>query len=454
MAVKVGMISLGCAKNQVDGEVLMASLKAAGFQLVDDVAMADVAIVNTCGFIESAKKESIDEILELSLLKQEGRIQKLVATGCLAQRYQEEMRREIPELDGVFGIGANGDIARYIQKMLDEGAAQAFPDKERLPICGPRELSTPSWFAYVKIAEGCDNRCTYCAIPSIRGGYRSRTMEDIEAEARALVGDGAKELVLIAQDTTRYGMDLYGEYSLAKLLKRLAKIEGIRWLRVLYCYPDAITDELLDVMAQEEKVLPYLDLPLQHCSERVLRAMNRRGDRASLTALIQKIRERVPGVILRTTLIAGFPGETEEDFTELAEFVKEIRFDRLGCFTYSREEGTPAAALPDQVDEEEKERRAEIIMEMQMDISDRKCEAYEGRTLQVLVEGFDRYAECWFGRSYMDAPDVDGKVFFTAQGKRPVLGQFAAVVIDGWMDGDLTGTLAGEEDGNEDESAQ
>lgn len=266
-------------------------------------------------------------------------------------------------------------------------------------------------------------------------------MEEIEAEARELAANGAKELVLIAQDTTRYGIDLYGEYSLAKLLRRLAGIEGLSWLRVLYCYPDAITDELLEVMAQEEKVVPYIDLPLQHCSGKVLQAMNRRGDRASLTALIQKIREKVPGVILRTTLITGFPGETEGDFTELAEFVKEIGFDKLGCFTYSQEEGTPAAALPDQVEQEEKERRAEIIAQMQMDISERKCEAYEGRTLQVLVEGFDRYAECWFGRSYMDAPDVDGKIFFTAKDKRPVLGQFAQVEIDGWMDGDLTGNL-------------
>ncbi len=441
MAVKVGMISLGCAKNQVDGEVLMASLKTAGFELVDDVAMADVAIVNTCGFIESAQRESIDEILELSLLKEEGRIQKLVATGCLAERYQKEMRRQLPELDGVFGIGANGEIASLIQQMLDQGTAEAFPEKEKLPICGQRELSTPSWFAYLKIAEGCDNRCTYCAIPSIRGHYRSRPMEEIEAEARELAANGAKELVLIAQDTTRYGIDLYGEYSLAKLLRRLAGIEGLSWLRVLYCYPDAITDELLEVMAQEEKVVPYIDLPLQHCSGKVLQAMNRRGDRASLTALIQKIREKVPGVILRTTLITGFPGETEGDFAELAEFVKEIGFDKLGCFTYSQEEGTPAAALPDQVEQEEKERRAEIIAQMQMDISERKCEAYEGRTLQVLVEGFDRYAECWFGRSYMDAPDVDGKIFFTAKDKRPVLGQFAQVEIDGWMDGDLTGNL-------------
>ena len=441
MAVKVGMISLGCAKNQVDGEVMMAKLKAAGYELVDDVAMADVAIVNTCGFIESAKKESIDEILELGLLKKEGRIKKLVATGCLAERYQQEIRRELPELDGVLGIGANEDPAKYIAGMLESGSVEAFPEKTRLPLCGDRELTTPSWSAYLKIAEGCDNRCTYCAIPYIRGGYRSRTMEDVEQEARGLVRDGAKELVLIAQDTTRYGIDLYGKYSLSELLTRLTKIDGLKWLRVLYCYPDAITGELLDVMASEEKVLPYIDLPLQHCSGRVLKAMNRRGDRASLEALIEKIREKVPGVILRTTLITGFPGETEEDFTELSEFVKTVKFDKLGCFTYSQEEGTPAASLPGQLDQEEKERRAAIITEQQMDIAEEKGQALIGRTVEVLVEGFDRYAECWFGRSYMDAPDVDGKIFFTVDGKRPTLGSFVPVTIEDCMEGDLMGSM-------------
>jgi len=441
MPVKIGMISLGCAKNQVDGEVLMAKLKAAGYELVDDVAMADVAIVNTCGFIESAKKESIDEILELGLLKKEGRIKKLVATGCLAERYREEIRREIPELDGVLGIGANEDPAKYIGEMLEIGPVEAFPEKEKLPLCGDRELTTPSWSAYLKIAEGCDNRCSYCAIPYIRGHYRSRTMEDIEQEARALARNGAKELVLIAQDTTRYGIDLYGQYSLAGLLQRLCKIDGVKWLRVLYCYPDAITDELLDVMSDEEKVVPYIDLPLQHCSEKVLRAMNRRGGRASLEALIEKIRAKVPGVILRTTLITGFPGETEEDFTELAEFVKKVGFDRLGCFTYSQEEGTPAAELPDQLDQDEKERRAEIIVEAQMDVTEEKGQALVGRTLEVLVEGFDRYAECWFGRSYMDAPDVDGKIFFTVGETRPTLGSFVQVVIEDCMEGDLMGSM-------------
>ena len=439
MAIKVGMVSLGCAKNQVDGEVLMASLQKDGFQPVDDAALADIAIVNTCGFIESAKKESIEEILELARLKKEGKIQKLVVTGCLAERYQDEIHREIPEADAVLGIGANGEIGEKLWEMMRDGFVESFPEKGKMPLCGERILSTPSYFAYLKIAEGCDNRCTYCAIPSIRGGYRSRTMESIEEEARKLAENGAKELVLIAQDTTRYGIDLYGEYALAKLLKRLCKIDGVRWLRVLYCYPDSITDELLQVMASEEKVVKYMDIPLQHASGRVLKAMNRRGDRESLTALMRKIREKVPGVILRTTLITGFPGETEVDFTELAEFVKEVAFERLGCFAYSQEEGTPAAELPGQLDEDVKEHRAEIIMDDQMNIMARKGEAFLGRELEVMTEGFDRYAECWFGRSYMDAPDIDGKVFFTAA-EKPRLGEFVTVKVEDCMDCDLIGT--------------
>lgn len=438
MAIKVGMVSLGCAKNQVDGEMLMASLKNAGFELSDDAALADVAVVNTCGFIESAKQESIDEILELATLKKEGRIKKLVVTGCLAERYREEIHKELPEVDGVFGIGANGDIAACIESVL-EGFTQRFPEKEKMPLCGDRELSTPSYFAYLKIAEGCDNRCTYCAIPLIRGGYRSRTMESIEQEARALVENGAKELILIAQDTTRYGLDLYGEYSLAKLLRRLCKIEKLHWIRVLYCYPDAITDELLETIAEEEKIVKYIDLPLQHASGKVLSAMNRRGDRESLTVLMQKIRAKIPGVTLRTTLITGFPGETEADFTELAEFVKEVQFERLGCFAYSQEEDTPAAELPGQIDEEVKNHRAELIMDSQMNIMDRLGEKQVGRDIEVLTEGFDRYAECWFGRSAMDAPDIDGKVFFTAETK-PYFGELVTVHIDEAVDCDLFGT--------------
>ena len=442
MAYKVGMVSLGCAKNQVDGEVLMASLRDGGFVPVDDAAMADIAIVNTCGFIESAKRESIEEILELATLKKEGKIKKLVVTGCLGERYQQEMHKELPEVDAVIGIGANGEIAELLTKMMEEDQyVESFPEKDKMPLCGGRVLTTPSYFAYVKIAEGCDNRCSYCAIPLIRGGYRSRTMESIEEECRALVADGAKELILIAQDTSRYGIDLYGEYSLAKLMERLCKIDGLHWLRVLYCYPDSITDELLEVMAREEKIVPYIDLPLQHASGKILKAMNRRGDRQSLTALMKKIREKVPGVVLRTTLIAGFPGETEEDFTELAEFVKDVKFERMGCFAYSQEEGTAAAELPDQVEDETKERRAEILMDDQMNIMDAQGQELIGQTLEVLVEGFDRYAECWFGRSYRDAPDIDGKVFFTTEGKRPRLGSFVKVEITDCMDADLTGEL-------------
>ena len=442
MAYTVGMVSLGCAKNQVDGEVLMASLKNAGFLTVDDAALADIAIVNTCGFIESAKRESIEEILELAALKKEGKIKKLVITGCLSERYQKEMHQELPEADAVLGIGANGDIAPLLTKMMEENTyVESFPDKSRMPLCGDRELTTPSYFAYVKIAEGCDNRCSYCAIPLIRGGYRSRTIESIEEECKSLVANGAKELVLIAQDTSRYGIDLYGEYSLAKLMARLCRIDGLRWLRVLYCYPDSITDELLDTMAQEEKIVPYIDLPLQHASGPILKAMNRRGDRQSLTALMNKIRERVPGVVLRTTLITGFPGETEEDFTELAEFVKDVKFQRLGCFAYSQEEGTPAAELPGQLDEEVKAHRAELIMDRQMEIMERQGMELIGKTLEVLVEGYDRYAECWFGRSWRDAPDVDGKIFFTTGGKRPRLGSFVQVRVEDCMDCDLTGRL-------------
>ena len=442
MAYTVGMVSLGCAKNQVDGEVLMASLKNAGFLTVDDAALADIAIVNTCGFIESAKRESIEEILELAALKKEGKIKKLVITGCLSERYQKEMHQELPEADAVLGIGANGDIAPLLTKMMEENTyVESFPDKSRMPLCGDRELTTPSYFAYVKIAEGCDNRCSYCAIPLIRGGYRSRTMESIEEECKSLVANGAKELVLIAQDTSRYGIDLYGEYSLAKLMRRLCRIDGLRWLRVLYCYPDSITDELLDTMAQEEKIVKYIDLPLQHASGPILKAMNRRGDRQSLTALMNKIREKVPGVVLRTTLITGFPGETEEDFTELAEFVKDVKFQRLGCFAYSQEEGTPAAELPGQLDDEVKAHRAELIMDRQMEIMERQGTELIGKTLEVLVEGYDRYAECWFGRSWRDAPDVDGKIFFTTGGKRPRLGSFVQVMVEDCMDCDLTGRL-------------
>ncbi len=441
MSLKVGMVSLGCAKNQVDGEVLMASIRNAGFELSDDVGLADIAVVNTCGFIDSAKQESIEEILELVTLKNEGQIKKIVVTGCLAERYQQEIRRDIPEVDAVIGIGANGQIGELLHQMMEEGSVEIFPDKYEMPLCGERELTTPSYYAYLKIAEGCDNKCTYCAIPMIRGGFRSRTIESIMDEAKQLVADGAKELIVIAQDTSRYGIDLYGEFSLAKLLRELCTIEELKWVRVLYCYPDSITDELIDTIATEEKVVKYMDIPLQHASGPVLRNMNRRGDRESLTALMNKMRERIPGLIIRTTFITGFPGETEEDFTELAEFVKDVKFDRMGCFPYSQEEGTVAGEMEDQIDEDVKLHRAELIMDSQMRIMDEKSQQYIGQTLEVMTEGYDRYAECYFGRSYMDSPDVDGKVFFAKGSRRPMYGEFVKVQIDDAMDCDLMGTM-------------
>ena len=436
------MVSLGCAKNQVDGEMLLAALEEGGFHPVEDPAEADILLVNTCGFIESAKRESIEAILEAARLKEEGAVQKVVVTGCLSERYREEIHKELPEVDGVFGIGANGDIAAFLREMLQKGFAQAFPEKEKMPLSGKRELSTPDYFAYLKIAEGCDNRCAYCAIPLIRGGYRSRPMESIEEEARALAQRGVKELNLIAQDTTRYGLDLYGEYSLAKLLSRLCRIDGLHWIRVLYCYPDSITDELLEVMAREEKIVKYMDIPLQHASGKILRAMNRRGDRASLTALMEKIREKVPGVVLRTTLIAGFPGETEEDFTQLAEFVRDVGFERLGCFAYSQEEDTPAAEFPDQVDEDVKERRAEIVMDEALALMERQNQALVGQTLEVLAEGYSPEEGLWLGRSWRDAPDVDGRVLLEADEGELTPGEFLPVEITGWEGCDLLGRPA------------
>ncbi|MEE0763091.1 30S ribosomal protein S12 methylthiotransferase RimO [Anaeromassilibacillus sp. An172] len=441
MAYKVGIISLGCAKNRVDAEMLLYRIRNAGYKLCEDVAMADVAIINTCGFIESAKQESIEEILELSELKKEGKIKAIIVTGCLAERYKEEVMKEIPEADAVVGIGANDDIVKIIDEVLQGKKQQCFPDKLLLPLEGGRIQSTPYYYAYLKIAEGCDNHCTYCAIPMIRGKFRSRKMEDIIAEAKHLAEKGVKELVVVAQDTSLYGKDIYGELMLAKLLKKLCEIDGIRWIRVLYCYPDKITDELLQVMAEEEKIVKYLDLPLQHCNGRVLKTMNRKGNKEELVELIAKIREKVPGIVLRTTFIAGFPTETEEEFAELENFAKEVRFERVGCFAYSQEENTPAAKLEPQIPEDVKERRAEIIMENQQEIMEEFCQKLDGKTIEVLVEGYDQYAECFFGRSAWDAPEVDGSVFFTVTGRKPAPGEFVKVKIDDFLNCDPIGEM-------------
>ena len=439
----VGIVSLGCAKNRVDAEMMMFQLRQAGFQLKEDPAMADAVIVNTCGFIEYAKQESIDEILELAALKKEGRIKAIIVTGCLAERYHSEIMKELSEVDAVIGIGKNADIAAVVQQALDGEKVESFPDKMRLPMEGERVQSTEQHWAYLKIADGCDNCCTYCAIPLIRGGFRSRRMENILEEAERLVKNGVKELNVIAQDTTRYGADLYGELKLAELLRRLCKIDGLQWIRVLYCYPDRITDELLDTIREEDKIVNYIDLPLQHCNGRVLRAMNRRGDQESLLALVAHIREKIPGVVLRTTMITGFPGETEAEFEELSDFVAQTRFERLGCFAYSREEDTPAALMEGQLEEELKNRRAELITEQEALIIDRWCEAQVGKELEVLVDGFDRYADCYCGRSRYDAPEVDPCVFFTAPERKPRPGDIIRVRINDHIDCDLTGEMVG-----------
>lgn len=439
MAIKVGMVSLGCAKNQVDSEIMLSLIQKGGYELCTDSGLCDVVIINTCGFIEDAKRESIENILEFCALKNEGRIKAVVVTGCLAERYREEVAKEIPEADVILGIGKNSEIVLAIERALRGEHVVEFGRKEDLPLSGERIISNLPFFAYLKIADGCNNRCSYCAIPLIRGDYRSRTIEDVLAEARWLVEHGVREINLVAQDPTRYGEDLYGKSRLCDLVRELCKIDGIKWLRLLYLYPERITDEVIDLIASEDKVVKYIDMPIQHCNGEVLRRMNRRGDRDSLLALIRKLRERIPGVVLRTTLICGFPGESEEQFEELCEFVEEAQFERLGCFAYSPEEGTPAEQFPDQIDEEIKRRRCEVIMEQQMTIADRFNQTQIGRTLEVVVEGYDRYAGSYFGRSYMDAPDIDTKTFFTSDSPLQI-GQFVPVHIEDTVDYDLCGT--------------
>lgn len=439
MAIRVGMASLGCPKNQIDAEVMLHKIQHKGYKLVNDTGNCDVVIVNTCGFIQSAKEEAIENIIEFINLKNEGKIKSIIVTGCLAERYREEILTEMPEVDAVVGIGSNDKICDVIQATLAGKKVQKYGPKEDLKICGDRVLTTLPYYAYLKIAEGCDNCCSYCAIPSIRGRFRSRPMEEIIEEAKWLAGEGVKELILVAQDTTRYGQDLYGEYSLAKLVKELCKIEGFVWIRLLYCYPDKVTDELLEVMASEEKVCKYMDLPLQHCNDEILKAMNRPMNKKDTVALIKKIRERVPGITLRTTLIAGFPGETEEQFEELVSFVKEIKFERLGCFAYSEEEGTRAAQMENQVPEKVRERRAELIMEEQMTIMEQDNEKKLGKEITVVLEGVDKLADCYFGRSEADAPDIDGKVFFTSEKKDLTMGDFLNVKVNEVCDYDLVG---------------
>ena len=442
MGKKVAMVSLGCAKNQVDAEQMLCLLHEAGYEITTEVEYSDVTIVNTCGFIESAKSEAIQEILELGLLKQEGKIGKILVSGCLSQRYQDQLMEELPEVDGILGCGSYTDIVSAVDDVLGGDRPRRFEDiNGELEEVG-RVLTTPDYYAYLKIAEGCDNHCAFCVIPSLRGKYRSRRFEELVEEARLLAEQGVKELIVIAQDTSRYGVDLYGKRRLSELLRELCKIQGLHWIRVHYLYPDEMDEALIDTIAQEEKICPYLDIPIQHCNDGILRHMNRRGNKEYLQWLLPHLRERIPGLVLRTSLITGLPGEGEEEFRELCEFLKEQRMERVGCFAFSPEEGTPAAKM-DYPPHEVAERRAELISELQGRIMDDYNQSKVGTTVEVLVEGYDRLAECQFGRTHADSPEIDGMVFFHGE-KRYRPGEFVFVTIEETMDGDLIGTAVEE----------
>lgn len=437
---KVSMVSLGCPKNQVDAEMMLYSLREAGFEISPEEAAADAIIINTCGFIEDAKAEAIENILEASRYKAEGNCKALIVTGCLAERYKDDVTEEIPEVDVCVGIGSNGNIAEIVKNAIEGNCQNSFGAKTDLDLNGKRILGGYPFTAYLKVADGCDNCCTYCAIPQIRGRLRSRTIEDCVAEAKELANMGVKELIVVAQDTTAYGTDIYGKSELPRLLEELCKVDGIHWIRTLYTYPDKITDELLEVLANEPKLVKYLDIPLQHVNGEILKKMNRKGDKTSLEALINKIRAKIPEITLRTTFITGFPGETDEQFCELCEFVKATRFDRLGCFTYSAEEDTLAAEFENQVDEQTKVSRMENIMDMQTVIASEKNEEKIGTVAEVLIEGWDDYIKCYFGRTTGDAPEVDGKIFFMST--RPlVIGEFVKVRINDCLEYDLLGEL-------------
>lgn len=438
MAKTVGMISLGCPKNQVDAELMLDKLARAGFAISGDIEGCDAVIVNTCGFIEAAKVEAIENILDMAEYKKTGDIQKLIVTGCLSERYREDIRKEMPEVDAVVGIGENGNIVQIVDECLGGELVEAFADKELLPLTGGRILTTPDYWAYLKIGDGCSNNCAFCAIPEIRGKFRSRSIEDIVDEAKTLAAQGVKEVILISQDTSLYGRDLYKENKLPELLTAISEVDGIEWIRFLYTYPERINDELLDVMAANPKVCHYLDIPLQHADKSVLRGMHRPGDRETFSELIRHIREKVPDCIIRTTVMTGFPGETEERFEELAEFVKEMKFDNLGCFAFSPEEGTAAAEMEDQVEDDVKVHRQDLIMQLQHDIVLENNKKFLGRTLKVMVDGYNTYDDTWYGRFYGQVPDIDGQVLFTHRGDLTP-GTFVDVTILGMDEYDLTG---------------
>ncbi len=437
MAYNVAFISLGCAKNQVNCEQMMAAAQAAGNTVQAGPEGADVVVVNTCGFLASACEEAIENILEMAELKKAGKVKKILVSGCMAQRYQKDVLRELPEVDGILGTGSYGDIAQAIDEVMAQGLRPChFGNVSTAEQGGARILSTPPWYAYLRIAEGCDNRCAYCVIPALRGKYRSRPMAELLDEAAELASAGVKELIVIAQDITRYGTDLNGEHQLAQLLRELCKLD-FHWIRLHYLYPDEVTEELIDTVAREEKIVPYLDIPIQHCNDGILKAMNRRDSKAELLTLFGKLRERIPGLVLRTSLITGLPGEGEEELAELCDFLREVRIERAGVFPFSPEDGTKAAKM-EHVDFEEAQRRAEIVVDVQSDIIDAYNESVLGSVREILCEGFDPQAQMFYGRSYAESPDIDGRVWFTAEEEVPA-GTFVSVRLTGTMDGELTG---------------
>ncbi|MEE0840087.1 MAG: 30S ribosomal protein S12 methylthiotransferase RimO [Acutalibacteraceae bacterium] len=443
MNKKVAMVSLGCPKNQVDAEAMLYTLREAGFIVGVEEAEADAIIINTCGFIEDAKKEAIENILEAAQYKKDGSCKALIVTGCLAERYKDDITEEIPEVDMVVGIGSNKDIAILTERAIAGSSVNSYGKKEELDLDAKRVLGGYPFSAYLKISDGCNNCCTYCAIPLIRGKMRSRTIESCVNEAKELVSGGVREIVVVAQDTTAYGEDIYGKAKLSELLTQLCKIEDLHWIRILYTYPERITDELLDVIAKEEKIVKYLDIPLQHIDGDILSRMNRKGDEESIKALVEKIRAKIQGVTIRTTFIIGFPGETDEQFAALHQFIKDVRFERLGCFTYSPEEDTIAAAMPNQIDEQLKQDRLSLIMDDQMEISAELNSEKIGQRVEVLVEGYDDYLKCYYGRTGADAPEVDGKIFFFAT--RPLtFGEFVIVDVNDCIEYDLLGEMCDE----------
>ena len=438
--MKIGFVSLGCPKNRCDTEVMLKELVDAGYEITPEETDADIIVINTCAFIESAKREAIDNILDIAWLKKNHSLKGIVVTGCLTERYREEILKEFPEVDAVLGVGSIHNIVEAVNEVAAGKRYSSFEDKNEVRLGGDRVLSTPEYTAYIKIAEGCNNRCTYCAIPYIRGKMRSRDMDSIIAEAKDLEAIGVKELCVVAQDTTAYGIDLYGRYALPELLQRLVDETGIEWIRILYCYPDKITDELIDVMKKNDRILNYIDMPLQHISDPILKKMNRKGDSACIRSVIKKLRDNLPGVIIRTTFIVGFPGETQKDYNELLYFIKQTKFERAGVFAYSREEGTPAYDFTPRVPEQKKQNRADTLMDIQLDVSSLFLRSLLGKTVKVLCEEYDPVSEVHFGRSYADAPDIDGKVYFRSE-KRVAPGTFVNVKIEEMLDYDVIGSV-------------